>query len=58
MLLLQLLANAQAYGITNTAEACYILKPDTSMPGVVIQLVAFSGGQLCSDPDAHLFWDE
>lgn len=54
----QLTANAQTHGITNTVEACYVLKPDTSVPGKVSQLVAFSGGQLCSDPDAHLFFDQ
>lgn len=56
---MQFAANAQAYGVTNIMTACYVTAPNlagnaqpTSQP------IGAAGGQLCSDPDAHLFWDQ
>lgn len=55
---LKLATNAQAYGLTNIQQACYVIAPDLTANTPQPQPVGFAGGTLCADPDVHLFWDQ
>ena len=55
---MQLAANAQAYGLTNTQQACYVIAPDLTAGTPQPQPVGFSFGSICPDPDSHFFWDQ
>lgn len=56
---MQFAANAPAYGVTNMMQACYVTAPNLATNSVPsAQPIGAAGGQLCSDPDAHLFWDQ
>ena len=57
--MLQIAINARAYGITNLQQACYVIAPNLTQNSVPsAQPIGAAGGQLCNDPDAHLFWDQ
>ncbi len=56
---MQILENAAAYGLTNLQQACYVIAPNLAVNDVpVAQSIGAAGGTLCSDPDAHVFWDQ
>ena len=56
---MQIQKNAAAYGITNLMQACYITAPNLAANDVQSgQPIGAAGGTLCSDPDAHFFWDQ
>lgn len=56
---MQVQKNAAAYGITNLMQACYITAPNLAANDVPFaQPIGAAGGTLCSDPDAHFFWDQ
>lgn len=55
------MTNAASLGITNTQQPCYITAPVLSLAvnGVPnAQPIGYPNGTLCSDPDAHLSWDQ
>ena len=47
-------------GFNDTKTACYVTKPYqlAQDPQPATQPIGSPSGALCSDPDAHVFWDQ
>ena len=59
LLPLQVVQNAANYGITNLADACYIITPPKAdFPRPIAQPIGRGGGDLCDSPNSHLFFDQ